>query len=111
MLSQVLRTIGFVGFALAVLYFMVADKIAGEQGNPIYIHYTQMIMAISGALVVGGYILKFLSHVAGVGTSRCKKCGKRVAKNEMFCFDHKKEAIWEAQERTRFAGGKIKSKS
>ena len=111
MISQILRTMGWTGFALAIVYFIVADKVAGEEGNPIYIHYTQMIFLASAALVVGGYVLKYLSSIMGVGTSRCKKCGKRVAKNEMFCFDHKKEAIWEAKERSRFSDGRIKSKS
>jgi hypothetical protein len=111
MISLIIRTLGWFGLALALGYFMVADKIAGEEGNAIYVHNTQQIMMISAAMIVGGYVLKFLSGVVGIGKSRCKKCGKRISKNEMFCFDHKKEAIWEAKERTRFAGGKIKSKS
>lgn len=111
MISQILRTLGWTGFAVAIGYFIVADKIAGEEGNPIYIHYTQQIFMASAALIIGGYVLKYLSGVAGVGTSRCRKCGKRVAKSEMFCYDHKKESIEEARERSRFAGGKIKSRS
>lgn len=111
MISLIVRTMGWVGLIVGIGYFMVADEIAGEKGNPIYVHYTQQILLISAALVVGGYVLKILSGFAGVGTSRCQKCGKRIAKGAMFCFDHKREAILEAKERGRFAGGKIKSKS
>ena len=111
MFSQIVRTVGWIGFAVAIGYFILADKTAGEQGSPVYIHYTQEIFLVSAALVVGGYALKYLSGLAGVGKSRCQKCGKRVAKSEMFCFDHKKEAIWEARERSRFSDGRIKSKS
>lgn len=111
MISLIVRTMGWVGFVVGIGYFIVADKIAGEKGNPIYVHYTQQILLISAALVIGGYILKILSGFAGVGSSRCRKCGKRIPQNAMFCFDHKREAILEAKERGRFAGGKIKSKS
>ena len=110
MLSQIVRSLGWIGFAVAAGYFILADRLASDQAN-LTIHNTRLIVFVSCALVVGGYILKFLSRAAGVGTSRCQKCGKRIAKNEMFCFDHKKESIWEAKERARFAGGKIKSKS
>ncbi|HSP07739.1 MAG TPA: hypothetical protein VLR94_11215, partial [Acidobacteriota bacterium] len=92
MFSQIIRTLGWIGFAVGIGYFILADETAREQGNPVYIHYTQEIFLASAVLVVGGYALKYLSGVAGVGKSRCRKCGKRVATNEMFCFDHKKEA-------------------
>lgn len=110
MISQIIRTLGWIGFAVAAGYFILADRLEADQANSI-IHTTRQIFYVSGALVIGGYVLKFLEHASGVGTSKCQKCGKRIAKNDMFCFDHKKESIWEAKERSRFSGGKIKSKS
>lgn len=111
MLSLAVRTLGWIGFALAIGYFMISDNLSGEHGDRAYVHTTQQILMASCGLVLGGYLLKFASGIAGAGTARCKKCGKRISKSEMFCFDHRRESIWEAQERTRYAGGKIKSKA
>lgn len=112
MISQIIRTLGWIGFAVAIGYFILSDKASVEDElNPPYIQHTRQIFMVSAGLIVAGYVLKFVSGIAGVGKSRCRKCGKRIPKSEMYCFDHRKETIWEAKERTRFTEGRTRPKS
>jgi len=64
---------------------------------------SQTIIIAGAALVILGYVLGFLGRKVG-GTNRCKKCGKKIDKTEMYCFDHRRESIWQAQEKHRLEG-------
>ena len=100
MFSKILITLGIIGMAGTLVYFMVADKTEGQEFE--VVKNTKLYFVVSAALVPAGYILRFLGKIMGVGSSRCRKCGKRIAKNEMFCFDHSLQLVQDAKERTRF---------
>jgi hypothetical protein len=107
MFTKILISAGVIGMALALLYFVFADKSSGNEIQ--VVDNTKMIFFGSAALIPAGYILRFLGSILGLGQSRCKKCGKRIEKQEMFCFDHRLEAIRQAQDRsTRFSDQKPK---
>lgn len=107
MLSKILITAGIIGMAIALLYFMAADKT--DENRQEVVNKTKLIFFGSAALIPAGYILRFLGHILGVGYSRCKKCGKRIERQEMFCFNHRLETIRQAQDRgTRFSDQKPK---
>src|ERR1051325_2163614 len=78
-----------------------------NSGDPDHIRdvvlQSQTIILAGGALVITGYILKFFGKKVGQ-SNRCKKCGKKIDKTEMYCFDHRREAIWQAQEKHRLEG-------
>src|SRR5262245_49195736 len=106
MFSRIVTTLGWIGLACAIGYFIFADKSRDPKAkaNYEYVHQTQQILLVSGGMVIGGHLLRFLGGVVGLDSGRCKKCKKRIPKSEMFCFDHQKEIIWNSKERTRTAG-------
>jgi predicted nucleic acid-binding Zn ribbon protein len=107
MFTKLLISAGVFGMAAALLYFMAADKSGGN--NQQVVDYTKMIFFGSAALIPSAYVLRFLGSLLGVGSGRCKKCGKRIERQEMFCFDHRLETIRQAQDRgTRFSDQKPK---
>jgi hypothetical protein len=64
---------------------------------------SQTAIVVGAALIILGYILNFVGKKVGV-RNRCKTCGKKIDKTEMYCFDHRREAIWKAQEKHRLEG-------
>ena len=71
----------------------------------LYVWQTQWILIISAGVILGGYVLRYLGQALGIGkTGRCRKCGKKIDKSEMYCFDHRRDSIWEAQEKNRLEG-------
>jgi hypothetical protein len=109
MFTKILITLGIIGMAGALIYFMVADKTEGREVE--VVENTKLYFVIAAALVPTGYILRFLGKFLGVGTSRCRKCGKRIEKQEMFCFDHSLQLVQDAKERTRFIDARQKPRS
>jgi len=99
-MANVITTVGWFGFVLAAVYFVVYDRFAAHSGLD-YVHHTRDILIVSAALVVGGYVLQYLGSLLGSLSSRCKKCGKRIDQGEMFCFNHRIETIHLAQDRVR----------
>ncbi len=107
MVSKILITLGVLGMAVALLYFVVADKSPGNDAK--VVENTKLIFLVSAALVPTGYLLRFLGNILGLGYGRCKKCGKRIERQEMFCFDHRLESIRKAQDHSsRFSDQKPK---
>lgn len=102
-MTNIITTIGWFGFLLGLAYFVVYDHWISGSPDADYVTNTVRIWIASGALVLFGYALKFLAGVVGVGSGKCKKCGKRIDKGEMFCFDHRREQIWEAREKEHAA--------
>jgi hypothetical protein len=109
MFTKILITLGILGMAGALIYFMVADKSEGKEVE--VVENTKLYFVVSAAMVPAGYILRYLGKLVGVGTSRCRKCGKRIGKGEMFCFDHSFELVQEAKERTRHIDSRPKPRS
>jgi predicted nucleic acid-binding Zn ribbon protein len=107
MFTKILITAGVIGMALALVYFMFTDKPPGSEQK--VVDQTKLIFFGSAALIPAAYILRFLGTILGLGSGRCKKCGKRIERQEMFCFDHRLETIRQAQDRsTRFSDQKPK---
>ncbi len=108
MFTKILITTGVIGMALALIYFVFADKSAGNEQQ--VVDYTKMFFFGSAALIPAAYVLRFLGHILGVGSGRCRKCGKRIERQEMYCFDHRLESIRQAQDRggTRYSDQKPK---
>ena len=104
MFSRWMTTLGWIGLGCAIAYFIVMDKSHAPASGSDYVHNTQTALLVSAGMVIGGHLLRMLGGMLGVGMGRCKKCGKRIAKSEMFCFNHQKEIIWESREKTRTAG-------
>ena len=107
MFTKILITAGILGMALALAYFMVADK--SGSNNLKVVDQTKLIFFGSAALIPAAYVLRFLGSILGVNSGRCRKCGKRIERQEMFCFDHRLESIRQAHDRgTRFSDQKPK---
>jgi len=102
-MTNLIITIGWFGLGLGLVYaFFQARSTATEVAH---IQNVQRILLISGAVLVSGYVLKFLSQWLRLGFGRCKTCGKKIEKQEMFCFDHSIAKIRHAQDLDRTAGG------
>jgi hypothetical protein len=100
---NLISVLGWICFAAGLVYYFVNSGDAGRIQETVL--QSQTIIITGSALVILGYVLRFISKKVGLGaTSRCKKCGKKIDKAEMFCFDHRREAIWEAQEKHRLEG-------
>ena len=99
-MTNIITTIGWFGFVVSAAYFLVYDRMSGST-NPDYIFRSRDMLIASAGLVLLGYILKYLGSALKMGTGKCKRCGKRIDKSEMYCFDHRRDAIWEAQEKAR----------
>jgi hypothetical protein len=107
MFTKILITAGVIGMALALLYFMAAD--INDENRQEVVDKTKLIFFSSAALIPAAYVLRFIGSIMGLGAGRCKKCGKRIERQEMFCFDHRLESIRQAQDRgTRFSDQKPK---
>lgn len=98
---NILVALGWFGFALAAIWFIFHDQSAS---NSDYVQQTKDILIVAAAMVLGGYTLKYLTTVSGVGQSRCKVCKKRIPKKESYCFDHRREKIWDAKDKSRYIG-------
>lgn len=101
-MSGFVITIGWLGFAGGLIYFIVEDHSGAPALN--FVHSTQHILIISAVVVLAGYLFKYLGRSLGVGSSRCRTCGKRIDRQEMYCFDHRLETIRKAQEQNRIPG-------
>ncbi len=98
-MTDLIITVGWLGLGLGLVYAFFLGRSA--EGDITHIHNVQRILMISGSVLVSGYLLKFLGVRLHLGSGRCKTCGKRVNKHEMFCFDHRIEKIRNAQELDR----------
>jgi predicted nucleic acid-binding Zn ribbon protein len=107
MFTKILITAGIIGMAVALLYFMATTKT--DENRQEVVNQTKMIFFGSAALIPSAYVLRFLGSILGLGSGRCRKCGKRIERQEMYCFNHRLESIRQAQDRsTRFSDQKPK---
>lgn len=105
MFSKIVVYLGYLGIFGAIVYWLVRG---GTDADINVVNTTKQILLGACAVLAGGYILQYLGKIFGVGKGRCQKCGKRVDKGEMFCFDHRREAIWRAQEHDKTFGTRIR---
>ena len=96
---NLISTIGWLGFAAGLIYYFI--NINDPHIEDIVVQ-TKTILIASAGLVIVGYIIKVIGKK--VDHSKCKRCGKKIDKGEMFCFDHRRESIWKAQEDHRLEG-------
>lgn len=106
-MSRIVISLGWLGFAAGLIYYIAEDR----SGSPDfrYVEITQHVLVVSAALILCGYFLKYLSRFFKISQGKCRTCGKRVAGNEMYCFDHRLETIRKAQDRGRIIESKKKS--
>ena len=97
---NLISTIGWLGFAAGFIYYFANSDDTGHIQDVVV--QTQTILIVAASFIVVGYIWKFVSKK--VDHSKCKRCGKNIDKGEMFCFDHRRESIWKAQEDHRLEG-------
>jgi len=95
---QVLQTLGWIGLVFAIAYFVVCDRMADAPAD--YVRNTRDILFGAMILLVASYVMKRVTPALGLGQGKCKVCGKRIEKQEMFCFDHRLQSIRDAQDRT-----------
>ena len=105
-MHNILSSLGWLGFAAGLIYYFIRDQYGDAALIEKYVWQTQVILIVSAALVVGGVILRFMSKKTGLGqqNARCPRCGKRIHKGEMYCFDHRRDSIWEARDKHRLEG-------
>src|SRR3990172_4370717 len=102
MIIRIVISLGWFIFALALVYWFVSDQSGDPADAQEYVVRTKYFLTIAMGIILGGYALKYLGHMIGIGRyDRCQRCRKKIDKGEMFCFDHSRDAIWEAQERHR----------
>ncbi|MGH9857973.1 MAG: hypothetical protein ACRD4B_09030 [Acidobacteriota bacterium] len=89
-----------------MIYYFIRDQYGDGSLIGHYVFQTQVILIVSAALLVSGVVLRFMQKKTGLGqhAGRCRKCGKRIDKGEMFCFDHRRDSIWEARDKYRLEG-------
>ena len=102
----VLSSLGWLGFAAGLIYYFYRDSYGDPNRIQEYVFQTQIILVVSAALIITSYVLGYMSKKTGIGqhAGRCLKCQKRIDKSESYCFDHRREAIWQAQEKHRLDG-------
>lgn len=91
---------GWFGIAVAAMYWVWNTQAAGL-ASPDYLRNTRDIAIVSGALIVGGWLMRKLSTSLGIGQGRCKKCGKIIPAGEVYCYNHSLRQIWDAQDQMR----------
>jgi hypothetical protein len=103
---SILSSLGWFGFAAGLIYYFIRDRYGDPSLVQHYVWQTQWILLVSGSLIVIAYVSRFMSKKTGIGTQtgRCAKCRKRIDRGETYCFDHRREAIWQAQEKHRLDG-------
>jgi hypothetical protein len=102
-MSSFISGVGWLGLVTGVVYYILNDS-REAPSDITYVQTTTQILLGSAIFIAAGYVLKFLSRKSGIGSGRCKECRKRIDKREMYCFDHRRQMIWEAQERNRTDG-------
>lgn len=105
-MHSILSSLGWFGFAAGMIYYVIRDRYGDAALIGEYVWQTQVMLVISAGLIIGGATLGYMQRKTGIGqaSGRCKKCNKKIHKGEMFCFDHRREAIWQAQDKHRLEG-------
>jgi hypothetical protein len=98
-----LTIVGLIGMILSAIYFVYFDQTKAGEGFD-YISHTRTYFMISLGLVIVGYVVRIVENKLGVGAGKCRRCGRRVEKNEMYCFDHLKHAVNNAVDRDHRTG-------
>jgi hypothetical protein len=105
-MQNVLSSLGWFGFAAGLVYYFIRDRYGDAALIEEYVWHTQIILIVSAGLIVSGTVYRFMQKKTGIGQqmNRCRRCGKKIGKDEMYCFDHRRDAIWQAQEKHRLEG-------
>ena len=102
-MGRLVTIIGLVGLVFSAAYFVYFDQTNAGEGFD-YIAHTRTYFLISAVVVVIGYVIRIVENKRGVGSGKCRRCGRRVLKNEMYCFDHLKDAVHNAVDRDHRTG-------
>jgi len=99
-MNNIISNVGWFGFFAAFAYFIYYDNFAGKTSVDYNMNF-RYLCAAAAALVLAGYVLKFLGNTFKVGKGRCKVCGKKIGKTETYCFDHLTQVVTQGQEKSR----------
>jgi hypothetical protein len=91
-MGRLLTIVGLVAMVFSAAYFVYFDQTGVGEGFD-YITKSRSYFLISLGLVVVGYIVRIIENRVAFGRGKCKRCGRRVEKNELYCFDHLKHAV------------------
>ncbi len=102
-MGRFLKLMGLAGLLCSIGYFLYFDySSAGTDFD--YITQTRNFFLISAVLILLGYIASFVENKLKIGSGKCKRCGRRTYKKEMYCFDHLKEAVNQGVDRDHRTG-------
>lgn len=104
-LDRVGRTLRYIG--LVVLAGAAWLLVAGEAEWISSSHSDRWFFPLAGAgaaCFVGGLLVGVLEPaLRWAGRGRCVRCGAKTERGQVFCLDHLKESVQEAQEASRRA--------
>jgi hypothetical protein len=102
-MGRIVKVFGLAGLVFSAGYFLYFDQFK-PGGSFDYITRTRDFLLISAGLVVAGYIVQRLETKLPFSYGKCKRCGRRIKKNEMYCYDHLKKAVDEGIDRDHRTG-------
>jgi hypothetical protein len=102
-MGRLLTILGLIGLLFSIGYFLYFDRTkSGEDFD--YINQTRNHFIISAILIAGGYVVGSIEKRLGARSAKCKTCGRRIPRNEIYCFDHLKDAVDRAVDRDHRTG-------
>ena len=87
---KLLRTLGFLAVAAAILWMVVSEMIFRESR----VAQVRFLLGVGGVLLAASLILSMALGVSSkMKGSKCPRCGKPVQQGHTYCQDHLKEAV------------------
>jgi hypothetical protein len=99
-----LSSLGWLCFAAGLVYYFSSSRSEDVKVIQQRVDETQTILLVAAGLIIAGYVIEFVRRKVKVAHHRCKVCGKKIDSAEIYCFDHRRDAIWEAREKYRLEG-------
>jgi hypothetical protein len=100
-LVKLLRTIGFIGVAAAILWMGISEMVFHEKR----FSQVRFLLAAGVLLLIASFILSLALRVSNKMTgSRCPRCGKPVQQGHIYCQDHLKEVVNRSRDDQRQKG-------
>jgi predicted nucleic acid-binding Zn ribbon protein len=98
---KLLRTIGFLAVAAAVVWMVASEMIFRESR----VSQVRLLLGAGVLLLVTSFLLSMVLRVSNKVTgSRCPRCGKPVQQGHIYCQDHLKEVVNRSRDDQRQKG-------
>jgi len=89
-LVTLLRTLGILALAVAILWMVVSEVVFHEARAT----QVRILLGAGAVLLVASLILSVFSRLSSkMAGRRCPRCGKPVQQGHTYCQDHLKEAV------------------